>query len=804
VYPGWIKLPPLADNPDLPVPSATGSFAKTPLSHLLVYAHDRELTGTFEFSGPAGQGATVLFIEGQPTKARAADAQIYLGRVLFELGILSDEQLGILLPRLLGSTELHGQVLISEGVITEEQLELALRAQLVRQMKWLVRLPSETTYKYYDCFDGLASYGGDGHVGIDPFPVVWACVRDEPPWEHVHLGLTSVGTAGLQLTETAETLRFSFDKAERATVELLRQKPWRIHELTASGMMTPRLVQLLVYCLLITKQVQLVQESKIPDASASEEEIPEAPPSSPFSGRLVDVKPAAPRTVARVQLAQRAQTRANVAIEEDSGTGRLEPEGEDGRTSYVATQPRTFKKRPVTGADGTSQSSSTEAAPPARATLPSTPPLSPRPDSGPPARATLPSAPPLSPRPEAAAPARPHARAASTDASHIPTPSVGIPVTVSEDDDARIDAIARRSPVAEVHTRPTVPKLAAVGAQEIAAHIAATEAKARASRAPEAKPPSSGARPTSASPPAGRAPSSGTAETKSGPISVKEDDDAEDVPASSPPPSLEPTPMTPELLVRKKEIEDKAATIDKEDHFTLLGVTRDTPTAEIQKAFFGLAKKWHPDRVPAPLAEVKNLCAKVFGRMSEAHQTLMDPAKRAKYESSRKAGSDDSPEAQAQVMAILGAATDFQKAEICLRRNDMKQAEEFCRKAIAVEPKQADYIAMLVWLESQKPQKQDPSSTQAQVAELTRAIGISQACERAFFYRAMLLKRLGQDGQAVKDFKRAMELNPRNVDATREVRLYNMRGGDKAKPGSSVPAGKKEEGGGLFGRLFKK
>jgi curved DNA-binding protein CbpA len=259
--------------------------------------------------------------------------------------------------------------------------------------------------------------------------------------------------------------------------------------------------------------------------------------------------------------------------------------------------------------------------------------------------------------------------------------------------------------------------------------------------------------------------------------------------------------MTAELAARKKEIQDKAAALDKEDYFALLGVTRDTPTSEIQKAFFGLAKKWHPDRVPPGLADVKDLCARVFGKMSEAHQTLMDPAKRAKYESSKKTGSDDSPEAQAQVMAILGAATDFQKAEICLKRNDFKQAEEFCKKAIAVEPKQADYISMMAWLESQKPQKQDPGSTQAQVLELTRAIGISQACERAFFYRAMLLKRLGQEAQAMKDFKRAVELNPRNVDATRELRLFNMRGGDKASPSGGKT---KDEGGGIFGRLFKK
>jgi curved DNA-binding protein CbpA len=230
-------------------------------------------------------------------------------------------------------------------------------------------------------------------------------------------------------------------------------------------------------------------------------------------------------------------------------------------------------------------------------------------------------------------------------------------------------------------------------------------------------------------------------------------------------------------------------------------VPRDTPSAEIQKAFFLLAKKWHPDRVPPALADVKDLCAKVFGKMSEAHQTLMDPQRRAKYDASKKPGGDDSPEAQAQVIAILDAATNFQKAEICLKRNDFKLAEELCRKALAVDPKQADYIAMMAWLDAQKPNRQDAAATQQQIAALTQAIGYSQACEKAFFYRGILAKRLGQEAQAIKDFKRAFELNPRNVDAQREIRLYNMRGGDKGGKGGAKGS---EGAAGIFGKLFKK
>ena len=270
--------------------------------------------------------------------------------------------------------------------------------------------------------------------------------------------------------------------------------------------------------------------------------------------------------------------------------------------------------------------------------------------------------------------------------------------------------------------------------------------------------------------------------------------------------------MSAELAARKKEIEDKAAS--HRQGGPLHQITRCRRAirrpSEIQKAFFGLAKKWHPDRVPPTLADVKNLCAKVFGRMSEAHQTLMDPAKRAKYESSRKAGRRRFARGAGAGRAILGAATNFQKAEICLKRNDTRQAEEFCKKALDVDPKQADYIAMMAWLDSQKPQKQDPGSTQQQILELTRRIGTSQAQPRGRFYpeRCCVEAALAEEPQNEGLRRSAVELNPRNADATSaSFECFNsVRAPRDASP-ASLKDGKKDakkEEGGIFGRLFKK
>ncbi len=242
-----------------------------------------------------------------------------------------------------------------------------------------------------------------------------------------------------------------------------------------------------------------------------------------------------------------------------------------------------------------------------------------------------------------------------------------------------------------------------------------------------------------------------------------------------------------------REIEERAASIDKEDYFSMLGVTQDATIDQVRSAYFGLAKQWHPDRLPIDLLRVKDACARVFSRMSEAHSTLIDPRERDEYMRLLREGGA-TPESQAVISRVIEAATTFQKAEICMRRNDLVQAEQLGRRAHELDPKQADYLALIAWLDSQKPDNQTPKGSLDCIAMLDRALSMNERCERAYFYRGMLHKRVGNLPAAVRDFRQAAELNPRNIDAVREVRLHGMRR-------SSQPPPKKV---GLFDRFFKK
>lgn len=282
---------------------------------------------------------------------------------------------------------------------------------------------------------------------------------------------------------------------------------------------------------------------------------------------------------------------------------------------------------------------------------------------------------------------------------------------------------------------------------------------------------------------------------------------------TSTPPPLE----KPEVRALKAELRELAARVD-ENLYEVLGVARDASVPTIQSAYLTLAKKFHPDRLGSEYADVMELASRLFARISEAHQVLTDPIQRREYTLKlRKAGAEANE--QEHVQRVLRAATAFQKAEVLLKRNNLAEAETYARQALTDDPDQAEYLALVAWIASQKPEP----DLRALIRDLDRAISMQPNNIRAHWYRGSLYKRIGKDSRAIQDFRFIVERDPKHVDATRELRLYTIRA--RSNPGgsglSSFPPGtpstrpspspvpqaekaSKSESSGIISKLFKR
>jgi curved DNA-binding protein CbpA len=262
-------------------------------------------------------------------------------------------------------------------------------------------------------------------------------------------------------------------------------------------------------------------------------------------------------------------------------------------------------------------------------------------------------------------------------------------------------------------------------------------------------------------------------------------------PAAPPELSTEHQKLRAELLERSKILHDL-------DYYELLGVAPRATAADIQAAFFVLAKRWHPDRLPAELAELRDLVSRAFGRMSEAAQVLGDEQRRKQYDAElRSKATHAETDEEAQIQRVLRAATSFQKAQVLLRTNHVAAAEQEAKSAMEDDPDQGEYRALWAWLVSQKPTT-PPETLSELLRMLDRSVKSEPKNDRILFYRAQINKRAGREEAAYRDFRKVLEMNPRNIDAAREVRLYKMR-----KPGhsSSPPP---PRAGKSIGKFFKR
>jgi curved DNA-binding protein CbpA len=229
------------------------------------------------------------------------------------------------------------------------------------------------------------------------------------------------------------------------------------------------------------------------------------------------------------------------------------------------------------------------------------------------------------------------------------------------------------------------------------------------------------------------------------------------------------------LLTNKMPLLDGGA-----DHFTLLGVARTASADEIQKTYFMLARKLHPDRLSAIGVEddARN-AQRLMAEINAAFAVLNDPAKREEYQSILARGGEAAIRAEeARVddvaMRVMRAEEVFRQGEMALRRDQLPQAIEAFKQAVALQPNEAEYQALLAWALFASAPDKNALATPTRRA-LQKAVETNEKSVTARYFLGRVERMLGKEKEALEHFKDVLRIKPNHSEASSEARILEQR-----------------------------
>jgi tetratricopeptide (TPR) repeat protein len=255
-------------------------------------------------------------------------------------------------------------------------------------------------------------------------------------------------------------------------------------------------------------------------------------------------------------------------------------------------------------------------------------------------------------------------------------------------------------------------------------------------------------------------------------------------PEPAPPP---PADLPPGLAATWREIASFADAIDEMNYFQMLEVEENPTPDQVRDAYFAKVKKLHPDRLPRELHALKPWADRAFHHLTEARDQLSEDDTRLAHLKAVRSGGG-TPASDRKLGAIVGAAMEYQKVEVLVRRKEWDEALRILDLNIALSPDEADYHAMKGFVLFQQHGAEGPHAA-TMIAALDRALSIYPKHGRANFTKASVLKVQGKMSQAIDYFRKVLEVSPKHLEAGREVRLYEMRQGRSSGHSPSAKGG---------------
>jgi len=212
-------------------------------------------------------------------------------------------------------------------------------------------------------------------------------------------------------------------------------------------------------------------------------------------------------------------------------------------------------------------------------------------------------------------------------------------------------------------------------------------------------------------------------------------------------------------------------TMAQKNFYQLLGVARTASEEDIKKAYFQMARRFHPDRFDRKtVAAFKAPIDEVFDAITNAYRVLSNKDKRAAYDTGASTGGGQE-EAQDSVKK---AEIKFRQGKTLYGMDRFDEAVAFLEEAVRLRRDKADYFLLLAMAESRIPSYLRKAET-----DYLKAIGLESWNPEAYVGLGVLYKAEGLQMKAIRQFEKALEADPEHAKARQE--LADMGVGVKAR-----------------------
>lgn len=221
--------------------------------------------------------------------------------------------------------------------------------------------------------------------------------------------------------------------------------------------------------------------------------------------------------------------------------------------------------------------------------------------------------------------------------------------------------------------------------------------------------------------------------------------------------------MSREDLLQAYEI------LPQQNHYEVLSVSREGSSAPIKKAYFRLAKEYHPDRhFSSGMEQMKEKLEVLFARITVSYDTLMAKEERQSYDMDLAAGKIQGDGGEKKKTVSIEEKVGL--GQVALKKGDFKNAVYFFDQAVDAVNDKGVYHSLLAQALTGVPGRGRDAES-----HFKKAVELDPASVDNYVQLGLMYKKAGLTQRAIGQFEQALKWDPAHRLAMDELALLNKK-----------------------------